>query len=96
YNFEVRGDFALIGSSTEGNDDVRNVNPSVYFGDPLAIAETGNWGVGAAATTTNETSASNPRQAQEAREKGSLVSTGKLHIQGDVNGSTTLAAQGDV
>lgn len=96
YNFEVDGDFALVGSSTEGDDNARNVNPSVYFGDPHAIAETGNWGVGAAATTTNETSASNPMQAQEAREKGSLVSSGKLHIQGDVNGSTTLAAKGDV
>lgn len=94
YNFEVEGDFTLIGSapSTSGNPtgdaDLRQVNPSLYFGDPEKIADVTNFAVGAAANQTNGNGT--------ASDKGSLEVRGKLYIQGDISGSTTLAASDDV
>jgi hypothetical protein len=93
YNFEVDGDFSLIGSAPvteqnpDGDTDLRQVNPSIFFGDPERIANSGNFNVAGAANTTN-TGAS--------AEKGSLRAQGRIHIQGDVSGSTTIAAKGDV
>jgi hypothetical protein len=93
YNFEVPGDFALIGSAPitgtnpTGDPDKRQVNPSLYFGKPGIIDQQGSWNVGAAASTTN---------SGESDEKGSLKAFGKLYIQGDINGSTTLAASDDI
>lgn len=95
YNFEVDGDFALIGSAPRtgqnptGDMDLRQVNPSLYFGEPGEIQDEGAWNVGAAANTTND-------EESGSREKGSLRAFGKLHIQGDINGSTTIAASDDV
>lgn len=93
YNFEVPGDFALIGSAPitgtnpTGDPDKRQVNPSLYFGKPGIIDQQGSWNVGAAASTTN---------SGESDEKGSLKAFGKLYVQGDINGSTTLAASDDI
>lgn len=90
YNFEVDGDFALIGSAPAtsdnptGDNDLRQVNPSLYFGDPNRIADVSNFSVGAAANQTNTA------------EKGSLEVRGKLYVQGDISGSTTLAASDDI
>ena len=85
YNFEVEGNFALIGSSVNGDSSERQVNPALYFGDPNAIAASGNFQVGDAVNTT-----------AASKEKGSLKVRGELNIQGDISGSTTLAASGDV
>ncbi len=90
-NFEVDGALGVIGSSpsTEenptGDDDLRQVNPAIYFGDPERIARTENYTVEAAATIS-----------ARSVEKGSLRTSGPLTIQGDVSGSTTLASGGDV
>ena len=90
-NFNVDGTFGLIGSApaTKGNphgdDDKRQVNPALYFGDPERIAKTKNYSVGAAVTIS-----------ATSREQGSLKTRGKLTIQGDVSGSATLAAGDDV
>ena len=85
YNFEVEGNFALIGSSVNGRSSERQVNPALYFGDPNAIAASGDFQVGDAVNTT-----------AASKEKGSLKVRGELNIQGDISGSTTLAASGDV
>jgi hypothetical protein len=85
FNFEVDGDFSLIGSSINGDDSQRQVNPAVLFADPELIDNARNYNVGDAANL-----------AGRDREKGSLRSSGAINIQGDINGSTTLAAKGDV
>ncbi len=90
-NFNVNGTFGLIGSApaTDGNpygdDNKRQVNPALYFGDPERIAKTQNYSVGGAATIS-----------ATSREQGSLKTRGKLTIQGDISGSATLAAGDDV
>lgn len=90
-NFEVDGPLGIIGSApiTEqnprGDDDKRQVNPAIYFGAPEDIAQTENYAVEGAATV-----------AARSPEKGSLKTRGPLTIQGDISGSTTLAAEGDV
>ena len=85
YNFEVDGDFSLIGSSVNGDDTERQVNPAVHFADPELVAQAEEYDVGDAANL-----------AAEDTEKGSLRASGAINIQGDINGSTTLAAKGDV
>lgn len=91
YNFEVNGDFSLIGSApvTEGNPngdmDLREVNPAIYFADPDQVALTSNFNVSEAANL-----------ADRSPEKGSLRAQGRINIQGDISGSTTIAARGDL
>ena len=90
-NFEVDGPLGVIGSSPPtsdnplGDDDLRQVNPAIYFGDPERIAKTDNYSVEGAATVSARSA-----------EKGSLRTSGPLTIQGDISGSTTLASGGDV
>lgn len=90
-NFEVDGALGIIGSAPStgenphGSEDLRQVNPGIYFGDPERIAKTANYTVAGAATV----SARSP-------EKGSLKTRGRLTIQGDISGSTTIVSGGDV
>lgn len=87
YNFEVDGDFSLIGHSpVNGNDDLRQVIPALYFGDPKTLGQTADFTVGGAVNTVVRSA-----------EKGSLeAKNGRIHIQGDISGSATIAATGDV
>ncbi len=87
YNFQVDGDFSLIGHSpVNGDDDLRQVIPALYFGDPKKLEQTADFTVGGAVNTVTRSS-----------EKGSLeAKNGRIHIQGDISGSATIAATGDV
>lgn len=94
YTFKVAGDFSLIGSAPKtdendkGDDDLRQVNPAVYFGDATAVGEAGDFtGVGKAANAT----------LKSANSSGVLMAEGRLHIQGDITGKgVVLAAGGDL
>lgn len=84
YNFEVDGDFSLFGHATDGNRDARDVNPAIYFGDPARIALAADFRVVGGS------------RVDPSREKGSLKATGRINLQGDISGSTTIAAKGDL
>lgn len=88
YSFKVDGDFSLIGSSVNGNDKLRQVNPAIYFGDPADLAKVEDFsGVGAAVGAVVDGS----------DKQGVLLSTGSIHIQGDITGQgITIASKGDL
>lgn len=88
YSFQVDGDFSLIGSSVNGNDKLRQVNPAIYFGNPADIAKVEDFsGVGAAVGSVVDGS----------DKQGVLLSTGSIHIQGDITGQgITIASKGDL
>ena len=86
YNFQVDGDFGIRAKQISGAF-ASHAKLSLIFADPRTISSNGTVSI-----TDNVTAAE-----ESQRHHGDLRSTsGRIHIEGDIAGSATLAAEGDV
>jgi hypothetical protein len=86
YNFEVRGDFALRAASTgNGEEESYGIKPSIFFANPEVLPEQ-NF-LFNTSTEVAETDDTN---------RGDLRCEGRVHLEGDVIGSATIAGKDDV
>jgi hypothetical protein len=86
YNYEVRGDFGLRAASTDdGSEESYGIKPSIFFANPDLLPDDNFL-----FTTSTEVAESDNTN------RGDLRCDGRVHLEGDVIGSATIAGQGDV
>ena len=86
YNYEVHGDFALRAASTgDGSEESYGIKPSLFFANPDLLPD-----------STAMLSTSTAIAEADDTNRGDLRCEGRVHLEGDVIGSATIAGQGDV
>ena len=86
YNYEVRGDFALRAASTgDGSEETYGIKPSLFFANPELLPD-----------STAMLSTSTEIAESDDTNRGDLRCDGRVHVEGDIIGSATIAGGGDV